>query len=201
MLTFSNNKPIFIFFLLLSVMACKNNRDSADLNRRVVEDLHANLSAIYPNNLYVQYRMEGKRIPDSVFISDLSGKTMSLKSVVKRPKLIMRFSDINCNTCVEQELENLRKFFPAPHNSMNIMILATYRNIADLLKFKRINAIDYELFAIDKNQLELSGEANSTPYMFILDSSLRVSFPFVPTKEFPDCSIGYYKAILEAEIL
>lgn len=190
---------IVLFIFLYSASGCKERSDADSFNRKIVEDLHANISTIYPNNLYIQYSMEGKYIADSIVITDLQGNSKQLKDVMSRPRLVMRFSDINCNTCVEQEMKNLRNFFPPP-KSDNIMILATYRSVADLLKFKRINAIDFELYAISANQLPLAGEQISAPYMFVIDKSFQVKFPFVPSKEFPDCSQSYYKALLESNI-
>lgn len=192
-------KGVILFICLYSLLACEQRPDANTFNRQIVEELHASISSIYPKNLYIQYSMEGKSLRDSTFITDINGNSKQLKDVIDSHRLVLRFSDINCNTCVEQEINNLRKFFSSPKNK-SIMILATYRSMADLLKFKRINAIEFELYTISENQLPLLGEQISAPYMFVIDESLQVKFPFIPSKEFPDCSLSYYKALLESNI-
>lgn len=117
-----------------------------------------------------------KPVPDSLFI--ITEEKINLTN----PKLIFRFSQIYCDTCVTREIRLLREY-AKEIGWENIIFITTNSDEKFLNRFQRvsqvktpINNVSYDFFEIDKESLD-------TPYMFILDSDSTFKELFISMKE------------------
>lgn len=117
-----------------------------------------------------------------------------LSEIVKdRPVLVFRYSDINCNTCIEAEIEALQKVFKTDLQS--ILILCSYNIDKDFYTFKKVNKINCPIYKIDHNSFDWAPEEYKNPYCFVLHPTLKVSDIYVPDKSFPQMNENYLNGI------
>ena len=110
-------------------------------------------------------------------------------------KLFFNFSDINCTTCINQEVENIKAFSDSL-GTEKIVLLANYRNERALIIFKRMNNLQNEIYNLNFEQLGLPIENYNLPYYFIANNSGITEHVFIPEKERSDLSAKYYEAMI-----
>lgn len=130
---------------------------------------------------------------DSMQVSDVNNKKIFLNELLKdKNRLILRFSELTCNVCVDSELLNMKKYLNVI-GSENIIILASYKTIRDLIIFKRINRIEFPVFNIAESDLPVDPAGG--PFLFVANAREKGFMPFIPNKEMPDLSAAYYQFI------
>lgn len=106
-----------------------------------------------------------------------------LKRFIKRPKLVLRYTEINCTPCVDSSVLTLKEVTNKVGEE-NILILASYHSKRDMLIWKRVNNIKYPIYQIPDNKTGLNVDAENVPYFFILlPESNTVHHLFLPLKE------------------
>jgi hypothetical protein len=125
-----------------------------------------------------------------VFDENKSFKFSDLVS--KKPKLFLRYSELNCNTCVDVQLKRLEKIAQKIGRE-NIIILASYKSKSSLWRFKRLNKIRFNIYGIDS--LEIPLEKENTPYYFMADDNLQANMIFVPRKEHLNLTDAYFSVV------
>lgn len=120
------------------------------------------------------------------FHSDSTGKfdlPGFLTRAVTSPKLVVRYSDVNCNTCVDSLFTSLAEFSDRI-GEQNVIIMASYHNRRDLFVWKRLNNIRYNVFQVPHDQMGLEIERKNIPFVFILlPGKGAVHQIFLPMKE------------------
>lgn len=106
-----------------------------------------------------------------------------LARAVTSPKLVVRYSDVNCNTCVDSLFTSLAGFSDRIGEE-NVIIMASYHNRRDLFVWKRLNNIRYNVFQVPHDQMGLEIEKKNIPFVFILlPGNGAVHQIFLPMKE------------------
>ncbi|SFM59641.1 Protein of unknown function [Chitinophaga sp. YR627] len=140
------------------------------------------------------------KIPQQVSVFDLTHNVMRLDSLVKAgagAKLVLRFTDANCESCVKTELEHLAKMAPVI-GAENILLLASYPFANSLPVVKSQFEIIYPLYNIPIDSLkENSIESIQAPYYFILDEDMQPKYVFAPDKYLPETAFRYYELVEE----
>ncbi len=104
-------------------------------------------------------------------------------------KLILRFSELSCNTCVDREVTHLKKM-AEKYGPEKVMILTTYHQLRDLIAFKRTNQIPFEVYNIDENLF--SPEMAGGTFLFMANKNAKAFMPFLPDKDDGSISEHYY---------
>lgn len=131
---------------------------------------------------------------DSLKVHDVNNQSLFFRQLLgEKNKLILRFSELSCNVCVDSELLNLKKFVNM-FGPDNVLILATYKNLRDLLVFKRINRVEFPVYNIPENVFPV--EQAGGPFLFVANSRQKALMPFIPNKEIPNLSADYYQFIV-----
>jgi len=120
---------------------------------------------------------------DSIVLSNLVGE---------KPKLIFRYSELNCNVCVDAQLA-LIKTFIEKYGEENLIMISSYKFRKTVYQFKILNNIRNEIFNVDF--LNQSIDNLNTPYYFILDNTYIPKMMFIPEKAFPEDTEEYFKKI------
>jgi hypothetical protein len=164
------------------------------------------------NNKQVQYnelilalsdnQMEGfintfRRINGNLSVIDCLGDTVNLNTVIGSSlKIVFRYTELNCNECVNNELTNLKSLGGVIGNE-NIIIITSYSRLNDMIRFRRANQLEFPVYNIGINSLGLDVESRNIPYTFLINSDLTTHMVFAAIKEYPDLSKRYYQVLAE----
>ncbi len=128
--------------------------------------------------MLAQYQLacEGEQLLPGTCLVNEHKDSIKIESLISKPTLVMRYSELNCHSCVDAMLTELKNnpFF----NEKNSLLLAWYNEPAYLYQFKRMNRIEMPVYNI-KNTGLLADTLNM-PYFFIIDKDLRVSKVLIP---------------------
>jgi len=122
---------------------------------------------------------------EKVFFSDL---------VKDRSVLVFRFSELNCEICVEEEIKRLKVLSKSIKN--RLLFVTSYSFERYLYTFKRINNFKLPIYNIVPNKIKIPVEELNIPYYFVLDSALNIHDIFVPEKTEPENTEKYFKDII-----
>lgn len=178
---YKNKKKIFLLE--------KNNVsiNSKYKNEKSINDIrNFNLKTIYLNN--------GLSISDTIKVTNEKGDILLLKDIIKSTKLIFRYSELNCDVCVDKQFEALNKYIDI-YGSENILILSQYNKLRNLNIFKRINNIKLSVFNLATIISNMEIEKAGLPYFFIIDSHLTTKDFFIPIKEIDNYTHSFLEKI------
>lgn len=125
----------------------------------------------------LENRENGKSLP-SHFFDLLDEYDLNLN----KSKLVFRFSEINCGTCVSREVR-LVKELARDVGWDRIIFLTSNSNQEYLNRFKRVSQVKTKIFNIDQEYFPIDKEWISTPYMFIVDNDSIYKNMFISMKE------------------
>lgn len=172
---------IILFFISSCQEEMKKNKVSGisgDIN------LNNNLRNVINEVDKITLKSENNIIKDLIFF-DLDNYAYSLKELVgDNLKIVFRFSDKHCSSCIEHTLKYLKKI----ENKIgidNIIIMGDFKNRHSHSIFVRLNSgILQKVYNYNEN-LKLPVDSLSLPYIFTINNSLRTKNVFVPLKEVP----------------
>ncbi|WP_221659773.1 hypothetical protein [Bacteroides salyersiae] len=170
----------FVFLISISLMffykelslsqklsECQKYRGNIEFYRMIYQDIFLTLD------------IQGRLLRKDMRICDETGNKLVLKDLVDGKKLVMRYSELNCNVCVDSLLACLKERFDTIGWD-KLLILATYHNKSNYYIFKRINKLK-NVYQIDS--IGCSLEEYNIPFLFLLDEDYSVKYPFIPHKE------------------
>lgn len=167
--------------------------EQAEKERKVIASHNILLSDLHRGHLY-----DANSIPEDVVLL----KTFNLKDSVfiskidlTKPKLVFRFSDISCHTCIDQEIGNL-KVIESQIGIENILILGSFENNRKAISFSKLSGLDrFNFYSVDYRALNSGLEEEHLPFLFILDQSMSIKNLFIPHYQLPTLSTKYYNVI------
>jgi hypothetical protein len=136
------------------------------------------------DNMFLNFSLifdsQSENIDSTIVLSDENNNRIFLKQLAnKKPRLTFKYSVLNCNVCVDEQLALLKKA-SEKIGSENIIILANYNSPRDLSQFVRMNQIDFKVFNL--HNIEFTAVDKGLPYYFILDESFSLKLLFIPIK-------------------
>jgi hypothetical protein len=135
------------------------------------------MSQLIAELMFTQYESEGRLLDFKISSSDSSQLQKEFGGL---PKLVFFHSELNCNSCVEENLSFLNSLGNIIGNE-NILFLASYRSKRDLTIFKRINQIKYHTYNVPSVGLPI--EKLNYPFCFIINMDRKAECVFIPIKE------------------
>lgn len=132
---------------------------------------------------------------NNISIITLKNTSIKLNSIIKKQKLVYRFSNRSCQTCVENDLRILRALADTIGID-KIIILGNFDNIKSLIIYIKNETIPFDCYnysdvlnlPIEKNSI------NDSPCFFVLSNNLNVDFAHTSTPNFSINSL-YFKRI------
>lgn len=91
--------------------------------------------------LSLNFKSNGTFINKELSLKNHKGKEFVLNDELTSKKLVFRYSELHCDVCVDEQVKSLKKYKEKIGND-NILILADYSNIKNLILFKRLNSIE-----------------------------------------------------------
>ncbi len=148
-------------------------------NRRDMQEINEISSIIESIKISMResYNINGKMIPN-LEIPDLTGKSNKLLSLINnKMTLIVLYSDISCNVCVDELFTNC-SLLNKKYKNLNIIVIASTRNKANLLKFKKINKINNIILDDNKYEFKNSLAIISIPTMILVKPNGTITNSF-----------------------
>ena len=185
---------ITLLFNLLRIKkvsySCKQELASVIETNDIIEQILINRELITIRNIGLQINIKQK-------VTDENGNKISITELLNNsPKIIFRYSGLNCQLCIEEEIKILRKYI----NDIgfdNILFFSTYNSTRDLFLFKRINQLqDFEIFNLKEEKLNIPIDSLNIPYVFLIDSFGNAVMLHIPEKTKPEFSEQFYKVVL-----
>lgn len=187
-------KIISISLLLLILMGCifiqlnKVISQSASGQTNIFRTKYNQLT-VYKE---VELKTEGKYLSASIFLENENGN-YRLNEIINQEKLILRYSEINCNTCVDSQIVAFKNL----SNKLGVeklAIFSSYERFGDMYRFKRLNKVTMPIYNL-KSDLGLLIDTLNTPYYFILSPTLQIRNVFIPRKEVNEITSIYLNSI------
>lgn len=161
-------------------------RDSIKINDRKVE-------------LKIRrYELEnsGKKLPSHLDALDVNGNKVSLSQIINSDKLILRYSELNCNTCVSKQLDILNSYIDSIGDK-NVILLTNYDNNIYMKQFKKVAKIKFAIYNVGSELNELIPDIER-PYFFILEQSLRINNMYIPQMDEEELTKAYLHCIAKS---
>lgn len=121
---------------------------------------------------------------------DTSQKRTLQDIIGKSPKLVMKFSELCCMSCVNDIMEKLEvardKIGPE-----NIIVLTSYNGYRNFYIFYKKHSSRFTVYNVKDSQLGFRAENYTTPFLFTIDNQLKATNLFVPFKENPLSTVEY----------
>jgi len=139
----------------------------------------------------------GLQINTKQMVSDEKGSKRSIVGLLNdSPKIIFRYSELNCQLCIEDEIQILKKYIDAIGFD-NILFFSTYNTTRDLFLFKRMNQLqDFEIYNLKEEKLNIPVDSLNIPYVFVVDSFGNVFMLHIPERTKPEYSEQFYKVVI-----
>ena len=161
------------------------------------QDHYSNTIDILKNRNAFQILAEGNTIDNNIYVNNDKDKPVLLRDILGfKPKIVLIYSEINCSTCVEEVLLNLKEV-GEKIGVENIIILGSYSNIRDLSVFLRINGVNFPFYNLKFQDLGIFTEKSEFPYIFIYNGRDKAEQVFIPLKEIPELSETYLFSIMK----
>jgi hypothetical protein len=155
--------------------------------------------SFFKKNAFFSFYDNGQLLNDSLRIYDENRAYTTREFVnmfLKSNKLFFRYTDVNCNACVDSSLIKIKAFSEKLRDS-NVIILASYQTARDLYVWKRINKITNPVFRISYKSLAIKTENLNEPFFFVLNKYDRtVQNLFIPAKEYMHTTDEYLQSML-----
>jgi hypothetical protein len=169
-------------------------------NVQAVYDLEANNSNLKYNfdgirtNFFERYNLENTIVRDTLL--DDENKNILLKDHLKKSyKLIFRFDDSSCNPCIQRELHNIADLEKVVGHD-KILIIAGYEDHRKIQVILNNLNIKSKLLCISRNQkLTKFDKGYIVPYLFTLNTDMRITKMFIPLEKDDDLSAKYFEFI------
>ena len=183
---------LFLVFYFQNIILEKDN--TYRFLSKFTADLQIKQTVFY-FNFEINNKMTGLTAPDVSFTKteSLTDEYFLSDLAKNKPLLIYRYSDINCNTCYETEINAIHDTFS--DLSKSVIILCSYRLDKDYKDFKRINQIKTPLFRISFDAFSWTVEDYGNPYYFVLHPNMKISHIYVPDKKYPDLNKQYLEGV------
>ena len=203
---------VLLIVILLSVLLFTYSKNKTLIRRIALQETNLRLSNPRNDNSFsdkvkiLESNMKFNLENNSIRLWDIDlrsqkGEKVSLYAIAgkgKNYKLIVRISDMFCNTCNEYLiLKLLRRKDEIGID--NIIIIGSFQNSNSMKILKDNLNIPFQIFSTNDNYAfnYLPIESENFPYCFILDSSKTIQHVYLPIKSEPEISEKYFNAIVK----
>ncbi len=160
-----------VLIISMFVIFYENSKIKNETNIEFIEKI--NYKSNWYNNIFeCNYKLIGEKLED-VLCETSNGENIQLSNICNdKPILIFRYTDINCNTCYEEEINRINKIFD--ENKSNIIILCSYKVKRDFLTFKKLNKIRIPIYRVPDN-FDKNIDNIMSPFYILLQKNMIIS--------------------------
>ncbi len=174
---------ISLLILILVLFACEKKKGLTKSDEAFI----ASQDALSSQDS-LAYVFQTQALQKDATIRSLSnGKKMFLKDLEVSEKVFCYISEIQCSTCVDQELNLIKAHYDADQ----IVLICNYSSQRDLKLYLRLNKFDLPAYFIESPPSELMLRL-ANPTFFRLGNDLKPSSVFFASVSTPNKSSQYH---------
>jgi len=134
------------------------------------------------------------KINPFIELTDINGDTCTFNDLgLDSETIFFRFSEINCNSCVDVEFETIKQT-----DSWHFVLISSGNNIYGIARSLLSRDINFPLYSIEFKELNLPIEKINLPYYFTLNREYSTQRVFIPSKDNPELTTEFFKTIKRA---
>lgn len=134
-------------------------------------------------------------ISPEITLVDSLGKYIKLESILnEKPKLVYRFTDLDCETCIEYYLPIINSF-STKMGKKNVILFTSGTGSNYIRLFCRDHNLHFPIYNIPYNLINNGIEKVNYPYFFILTLNKQGIHTFIPNMESPELTQKYFNGI------
>ena len=150
------------------------------------------------SNAKAHYTYEGTKLDDFTITAIPSGEQALFSSILDgRYRLVFKTSPLNCQACINAELGNIERFAKRIGGGNRITILVEGSSTREIQAFMKNRNLGINVYKVPKGAMNGMLIKENTPFLCLVDSSMRADQVFVPIKEIPVFAGCYYNNIYE----
>lgn len=149
----------------LLLMCCQAEKDKYEFN--YAEFMSMNI-----------FHSEEFAIAPYAILNDMHGKPCRIDSILKKPKLIFRFGERNCELCIESEVKLINELGLTNH----IVGFADYSNNRMIQLAKEKYKIQFPIYYLPKGEESLIPKVKDEierPYLFMMGTDFRAQYIYL----------------------
>lgn len=190
---------IFIVGLVIFNLSVLKNDRANDMLEKYILHAGKRIALLEMEKDAIEIRRMNEQSLNGILINlldtvyDGEGNIHTLKEIIGKRKIILRFSDVNCQTCIDEQVKLLMSFADSVQN--NIVLLTTFQSLKYMKRFKKIANLKMDIYNLSKslgNKLIDVG----IPYFVILDNiSSRLTNVFITSNKSKEQTCMYFDYI------
>lgn len=191
---------VCLILLLINVVYAYFQYREAQASGLLLERLRAEYNnhifdlAIQGEDRKQEMSFNGRVVDMGREVVDINNKAVRLSDIISSPKLILRYSEMNCDVCIETQVRNLNRLADSV-GVRQIVLLVTYRDSKNIKRFIETHRVKFAVYKLD-NELASTLADIEMPYYFVLTPDEgRVQCMFIPHKENPELTKYYLNQI------
>lgn len=200
--------PTFIIIACISTISYCYTKDAA-LIRKMRGQQSTLTDSIGRMNVEMEYLKQliqlnqndrNKELSDTISayeVHDLNRKHPQKLSTIfasGKKKLIIRYTEIGCNSCADSTFKLLRSR-PDLSDKYDILVLVDFSNFEYYVKWKKIAEINDPVLWVKSENLPFPAEKEKASYLFVIDASLKATSFFIPNSRFVPYLREYLKRL------
>jgi len=154
------------------------------------------ISGCKQNTVYIRTHNTDMLIEQIVLSSVVYNTHYSLPDSIEPPILIYRYSDLMCEGCVFEDLENL-KDFQKEIGKDRILVLADFNNFRiNMVRHRyELESFNYRILPTKSLIIPVNETEGLKPYFALLNSDFKLEMVFFPKKGFNEITQAYLKEV------
>lgn len=178
---------VFNILLLIGNYRIKSNNKKNNISGNIIPiQLNLNLYQDLKNRMLKAFKYEG---------FDFSHHSIFDSLQIDNEKLILRFTELTCNTCSDSLLFIISRNF-SKQQLKNVVLLVDNTQQEYLYQFKRLNRINYpNIIEINNNQTVSPLDELNVPYFMVINKYKIGTMIYIPERDNPDETKDYLSII------
>lgn len=180
--------PTFLFYFIIALLTIANifllisiKKKNEDYNS-IYQNYRSNLSIL--NSRVKKYQTyytfsllnENLKTKTDQKVVSLANDTLSFQEIflAKKTYLIFKYSNLNCNSCIESIFKKLNSVVDSLSN-IDIVVLTYQESIRNLISESMfINNGSYKIYLLLENNINAKMDGNDLPELFIIKNGIEI---------------------------
>lgn len=186
-----------LFYIIFAYKYRMQEKDKVIQDTAEKKNICESTRRVIISNTFLQFETTASKIEDFIISSNGESQKKKLSDYFSgNNKLVLRYNEDNCSSCIDHSLEALLEYKDAIGID-NILIIATVKNNRKLKAFiDKFENLNIQIINTD-SEINLPIEEYNIPYFFMMNKDLKIKMLFVPIKELPDNTARYLDIISE----
>ena len=142
-----------------------------------------------------EIQFNGQLIDKELTVIDTDGKQKKIGDlIIDNPKLVFRFSELNCDKCIDAQIRNLNEYVDSIE-LQNIILLTDFQSLEYMRSFQKSNKVKFPIYNMEA-EIDSVLVNIDLPYFFVLTpQEERIQCMYIPHKEIPFLTEVYLSSV------